>query len=389
MAHPSAEAPSAVTSAFHALNVPVHRASTVLFGDTASFLARRSQLFDGFSYGLYGTPTTRALETTVAQIEGGLRALLLPSGLAALTHTTLALLVPGDQVLVADCVYGPTREHGASMLRRLGIRVDFFAADASDIRPLLGERTRLVMLESPGSYTMEVQDIAALCEQAHAAGALVLADNTWGFGNTHLFEHGVDVVASALSKYAAGHSDVCMGSVVVRDEALFRRLKSAFAGLGSGVSSDDAYLVQRGLQTLEVRLAEQARRGVVVSHWLREQPDIECVLNPGDPLDAGYARCQRYFTRGNGLLSFVPRRQDLPALAAMIDGFGHFRIGASWGGTESLVALADLTASRSVRRFDSGPYVVRLHVGLEPLAPLLDDLRAGLARLRQHPLPAI
>lgn len=373
---------------FNALNVPVHRASTVVFDDTASFLARRSQLFDGFSYGLYGTPTTRALEAAVCAIEGGTRTLLVPSGLAAVTHPTLALLTPGDQVLVADCVYGPTREHAVAMLRRLGMRVDFFASDASDIRPLLSDRARLVILESPGSYSMEIQDIAALCEQAHAAGARVLADNTWGFGNTALFAHGVDIVASALSKYGGGHSDVCMGSVTVRDEELFRRLKTVFAGLGTGVSADDAYLVSRGLATLDVRLAEQARRGVTVSRWLRRRAQalgVALVMNPADSDDAGYARFSRYFTRGNGLLGFVPERQDVGALAAMLDGMTRFRLGASWGGTESLVALADLSSARSVRLGLPGPWVVRLHVGLEPFQDLLDDLAQGLQRLAAHP----
>ncbi len=373
---------------FKALNVAVHRASTVVFDDTASFLARRSQLFDGFSYGLYGTPTTRELEAKVAEIEGGARALLVPSGLAAITHPTLALLAPGDQVLMADCVYGPTREHAVSTLRRLGMRVDFFAADAADIRPMLSDRARLVILESPGSYSLEIQEIAAVCEQAHAAGAHVLADNTWGFGNTNLFEHGVDLVSTALSKYAGGHSDVCMGSVTVRDEDLFRRLKTSFAGLGAGVSADDAYLVSRGLATLELRLAEQARRGIAVSRWLRENAPaigVAQVLNPADPDDAGFGRFQRYFRRGNGLVSFVPTRQDVGALAAMLDGMAHFQIGASWGGTESLIAIADLSTTRSVGLGLAGAWVVRLHVGLEPIQLLLDDVALGLGRLAEHP----
>lgn len=370
---------------FSALNVPVHRASTVLFDSTAAFLGRRAELFDGFSYGLYGTPTTRALEEAVAGIEGGRRTVALPSGLAALTHTALALLGPGDHVLVADCVYGPTREYCASTLRRLGIRVDFFAPDADDIGALFEERTRLVILESPGSYTFEIQEIASLAAQAHERGALVLADNTWGFGSACLFEHGVDVVATALSKYAGGHSDVCMGAVTVREDSHFRLLKAFFAGLGTGVSSDDAYLVQRGLSTLEVRLEEHARRGLAVSAWLRRQAGVAAVLNPADPADAGHARFQRYFRRGNGLVSFVPARQDLEVLARFIDGLREFRIGASWGGTQSLVALADLSDSRSYRPRCGGPYVVRLHIGLEPFEALLEDLRGGLDRIHEDP----
>jgi cysteine-S-conjugate beta-lyase len=370
--------------AFRALNVPVHRASTVLFPDTASFLARRAQLFDGFSYGLYGTPTTRALEQAVAQIDGATRSLLVPSGLAAVTLPTLALLAPGDHLLVADCVYGPTREHCTGTLRRMGMRVDFFAGDAGDIRPLLSNQTRLVILESPGSYSMEMQDIAAICEQAHAAGARVLADNTWGFGSSRLFEHGVDIVATALSKYAGGHSDVCMGSISINDEPLFRQLKSFIAGLGSGVSSDDAYLTHRGLHTLNVRLDEQARRGLDISAWLRRHPAVEQVMNPADPQDAAHARFCASFSRGNGLISFIPRAQDPAALAAMIDGMRCFRIGASWGGTESLVALADLSSARTVRARRAGQFIVRLHLGLEDFATLKADVASALERLQSH-----
>lgn len=385
--HPARPTPNGDNPRFTALNVPVHRASTVLFDSTAAFLSRRAELFDGFSYGLYGTPTTRALEDAVASIEGGARAIAVPSGLAALTHPILALAEPGDQLLVADCVYGPTRDFCASTLRRLGLRVSFFAPDADDIEEALEPRTRLVVLESPGSYTLEIQEIAALARQAHQKGALVLADNTWGFGSSQLFDHGVDIVATALSKYAAGHSDACMGAVTVRDEALFRRLKAFFAGLGTGVSSDDAYLVHRGLRTLDVRLDEHARRGLEVSRWLRRQEGVARVLNPADPQDPAFERFGRYFRRGNGLVSFIPARQDLPALASFIDHLEHFRIGASWGGTDSLVALADLSAARSLRPPGSGGYVIRLHVGLEPLAPLLADLARGLDRLRSHPAP--
>lgn len=373
------------SAAFRSLTPAVHRASTVVFEDTASFLARRSRLFDGFSYGLYGTPTTRALEQAVAAVEGGTRSIVVPSGLAAITQPALALLAPGDQVIVADCVYGPTREHSASLLRRWGVRVDFMPAEADSIAGMLTDRTRLVILESPGSYSLEIQDLAAIASQAHAVGARVLADNTWGFGSSRLFEHGVDVVSTALSKYAAGHSDVCMGAITVRDEALFRQLKTAVAAMGLGVSGDDAYLVMRGLATLDVRLDIQAAHALEASRWLRAQSGVARVMNPADPEDGGHARFARYFSRGNGLVSFVPERQDLGALAAMIDGLQRFRIGASWGGTESLVALADLSTARSAPQRAVPMYVVRLHFGVEPVEPLLQDLAAGLARLRAAP----
>ncbi len=367
---------------FNALNLPVHRASTIVFDSTQSFLSRKSQLFDGFSYGLYGTPTTKALEEQIVLIEGGKRALLLPSGLAALTHALLAFLKSGDHVLVADCVYGPTRAFCESTLGSLGIGVTFFSAGADSVKALLTPTTRMVLLESPGSFTSEIQEIAAICEQAHRAKALVLMDNTWGFGNARLFEHGVDIVCTALSKYASGHSDVCMGSVTVNAEELYRSLKTFVTGMGSGVSSDDAYLVMRGLSTLEVRMAEHARRGLALTQWLRERHEVKAVMNPAAPGDRYFARFGRYFSSGNGLVSLVLKSRDLAAISAMIDGFRHFRIGASWGGTTSLVALGDLSNVRSVEPHPEGSYIMRLHVGLEPIELLYEDLREGFARLK-------
>lgn len=365
---------------FQSLTTPVHRASTLVFANTATFLQRKSQLFDGYSYGLYGTPTTRALEAAVADIEGGQRTVVVPSGLAAITHPLLALLKSGDHVLAADCVYGPTREFLLTVLARLGIEVTFIAADAESIAAQLRPTTRLVVLESPGYYTMEIQDIAPICEQAHAAGCLVLLDNAWGFGASRMFEHGIDLVCTPLSKYASGHSDVCMGAITVRDDALFRQIKTFTAAVGSGVSSDDAYLVLRGLETLSVRLAEHARQGLAVSEWMATQPQVARVFNPALPGDTQHARYRKYFSSGNGLFSVLLREARLPALSAMLDGYRHFRIGASYGGTHSLVAIANLDAARTAGSSPPRGYVLRYHVGLEPLDTLLDDLRAGFER---------
>jgi len=370
---------------FNALNLPVHRASTLVFESTEAFLSRKSQLYDGYSYGLYGTPTTRALEDQVAQIEGGLRSILLPSGLAALTHTLLTLVQSGDQVLVADCVYGPVREFCASTLGRLGVTVDFLPAGADSIAPFLTSKTRIVVLESPGSFTMEIQDIATICAEAHRREVRVMLDNTWGFGNASMFQHGVDIVCTALSKYASGHSDVCMGSITVSDDALYRKLKKFVSGVGSGVSSDDAYLVSRGLSTLEIRLREHQIRGLELARWLRARTEVERVINPADPEDPYHERYDKYFTGGNGLVSFVLKCNALPAIARMLDGFKYFKIGASWGGTSSLVALADLSGIRSLEQFPKETYVLRIHIGLEPLEALYADLDAGFGRFNNAP----
>lgn len=371
---------------FTALTVPVHRASTLVFDTTAQFLARKSRLFDGFSYGLYGTPTTRALEADIAAIEGGHRTVVVPSGLAALTHPMLALLSTGDHILVADCVYGPIREFCNNVLQKMGIAVTYFAADAASVRDHLQGNTRLVILESPGSFTMQIQEIDTICSEAHAAGALVMLDNAWGFGNTSMFEHGVNIVSTALSKYASGHSDVCMGSITVRDESLYRQIKTFVSGIGTGVSSDDAYLVLRGLNSLSVRLAEHAERGLQLTEWLRNRPEVSTVINPAHPDDPQYQRFTRYFRAGNGLITIILQTQDLTRISDMLDGMRHFRIGASWGGTESLIAIADLASSRTVQQWPQGCYALRLHIGLEPLPLLYADLEAGFARLNGEPL---
>lgn len=269
-------------------------------------------------------------------------------------------------------------------LKKMGISVSFFRADADCLGSLLNASTRMVVLESPGSLTMEIQEISTICEEAHAIGALVMMDNTWGFGNSNMFKFGVDIVSTALSKYASGHSDVCMGSVVVKDEELYRRLKTFISGMGSGVSSDDAYLVLRGLSTLHVRLQEHARRGLALTKWLRGRTEVSMVLNPADHDDSQHARFCRYFSGGNGLVSLYLRAASLNAIGAMLDGFGHFRIGASWGGTTSLVALCDLSGLRAVEPCAPGNYILRLHMGLEPVGPLYEDLEQGFARLAAH-----
>lgn len=378
-----ANRPSLPSTAFATLSVPVYRASTLVFDSTAEFLARKSRLYDGFSYGLYGTPTTRALEARIASIEGGTRTVLVPSGLAALTHPMLAFLSEGDHALVADCVYGPTREFCNQVLRRLGVSATYFSGSADSLGGLLQQNTRLVVLEAPGSFTMEIQDIGNICEEAHAAGALVMLDNTWGFSSSNMFSHGVDLVCTALSKYAAGHSDVCMGSITVQNEELYRRVKTFVTGIGTGVSSDDAFLVMRGLSSLHVRLEAHARRGLEVAEWLRGRPEVATVLHPAHPDDPQHRRFGRYFSAGNGLISLVLRTQELARISAMLDGLIHFRIGASWGGTDSLVAIANLASSRTVDPWPDASYMVRLHIGLEPLDLLYEDLAAGFARLNQ------
>lgn len=368
---------------FRPLNTPVHRASTLTFANVQDFLKRKERLFNGFSYGLYGTPTTRELEQQVATIEGGLHCCAVSSGLLAVTQPLLSLLKQGDHILAVDCVYGPTREFCRDVLAQYGIECTFVPADAASIASWIKPNTRLVILESPGSYTMELQDTAAICEQAHAQRALVMMDNAWGFGITRWFEHGVDIVSSALSKYASGHSDVCMGSITVCDEALFKKIKSRLALQGLGISSDDAFLVLRGLQTLDVRIAEHYRRGLTVAAWLEEQTAVAKVLYPPAGDAQRNSLYHSYFSGGHGLISFVLQETQADVIAQCIDSLELFQIGASWGGTHSLVALMQPASSRPLGSWQTDQWVVRLHIGLEPMEEIMADLHQAFKLLNE------
>lgn len=366
---------------FMGFAVPIHRASTIRFKTVSDFTNRRERLFDGFSYGLYGTPTTRYLEQEIAALEGGKYCLTTPSGLSAVNLPMQALLKSGDHILVAQNAYGSTREFCNVVLSRMGVTHSLIPADASTIVPWLTPATRLVLLESPGSYTMEIQDLENIAKEAHRHGALVVIDNAWGLGLTKPFEYGVDIVCGALSKYAGGHSDVCMGSVTVMDRELYETLKTTSFMLGQGVSSDDAALVLRGLQTFELRVDEQAVRALAVADWLKQQPSVARVICPHHPDDPQYKRFQQYFRQGNGLFSVLLKKMPDERVIDMVEGFKHFPIGASWGGTHSLVAPVRGESFPWLPPQEQGCWLLRFHIGLEPFKKLMSDLEIGFRGL--------
>ncbi len=354
----------------------VERASTVVFDDLESFERRIERLYDGFSYGLYGTPTSRRLEDHIARLEGGSRALVVPSGMAAITLATMTVCRGGERVLIPETLYGPARDMILRFLAPLGIEAALYdpKLDAG-IAKLLNPRTRLVWVESPGSATFEVQDVPRIVAAAHAAGALVAADNTWA---SHLFfkplSHGVDISMQALSKHAGGHGDLLMGSVTVPDEILFRRLKDTARFLGYGVSPEDCALCERGLMTMPVRMRHAEATAREVMSWLSRREEVAQILHPSVPTHPGHAVWKRDFTGSAGVFSFVLR----PDLAAMQSGvLGRmrlFRLGASWGGVHSLIAVSDPRKGRTgLGWLRSGP-IWRLSIGLEAIDDLLADL---------------
>jgi cystathionine beta-lyase len=369
---------------FGVVNPPIYRASTILYRTMAEFDARQARRYTQVpGYGLYGTPTTFALAEAVAELSGARHAIVVSSGLAAITQALTALLRQGDHVLVADCVYGPTRDFCTNVLARFGVEVTFYDPLAGGgIAALIRDTTRVVYVESPGTQTFEVQDVPAIAAAAHARGCLVVMDNTWATPlNFRAFDHGVDVEVQAATKYLAGHSDLLLGTIAVRDEALFRKIKDGTAAFGDCAAPDACYEGLRGLRTLAVRLRHHERSALEVAAWLARRPEVARVLHPGLPSDPGHALWKRDFLGASSLFSVLLRTQSAPGVAAMLEGLTLFRIGASFGGFESLVVPARAAEKRTVRPWREPGTLLRLHVGLEAVEDLIADLDAGLGRL--------
>ncbi|HEX6053565.1 MAG TPA: cystathionine beta-lyase [Gemmatimonadaceae bacterium] len=367
-----------------AVNPPVYRASTILFPTVAEWEASRlhSRRFDVVRYGQLGTPTTFALEEAIAALEGGYRAMLLPSGLAAVTTALLALLKSGDHLLMVDAAYAPTRHFCKAILPRYGITTTFYdPCVGQDIASLMRPETRVVFLESPGSLTFEVQDISAIASAAHAAGAVVVMDNSWA--TPYLLpamQLGVDVSIIAATKYIGGHSDVMLGTITTT-EPLYDRVRSMVAELGYCVSPDDAYLALRGMRTLGVRLERHGRSALRVAEWLVARPEVKRVLFPALASDPGHALWKRDFRGASGLLAMVLHEVPKSAVNAFLDSLQLFGMGASFGGFESLAVPFDPAPMRAVRRWPGdGPYV-RIHIGLEDPDDLIADLEQGFERM--------
>lgn len=379
------------------VNPPVVRTSTVRFQDMralADMKARRGQGENVSLYGRHGTDTHRALEAALCALEKARHAWLTPSGLAAISLGMLALVKPGDHVLVTDNVYDPVPHRVAStLLERFGVEVGYFDPHTQSLTSQVRANTVLVYAESPGSILYEVPDLPALARNAHARGLLLMADNTWATGCLmDAFELGVDVVASALTKYPSGHSDVMQGALLVRDDALAARIAPVHEALGHSVSADDAYLVLRGLRTLPVRLQQHGRHALAVAQAMEQHPAVRRVYCPALPSSPDHALWQRDFRGTNGLVTLQMHDFSLAQLNAFADALQLFSIGGSWGGYESLVlpvpaeALAlhtRWTQEEHARQAAGEPAsagVVRLHIGLEDPQDLIADLTQALDR---------
>jgi len=370
------------------VNPPIHRASTILYPTIDAFERRTERKYgDSGSYGIYGTPITFALREALAELSGGARALVTSSGLSAITQALAAFLRQGDHLLVPDSTYGPTRIFCTSTLARFGIEATFYdPAIGGEIAGLMRPNTRIVYTESPGSLTFEIQDVPAIAAAAHAGGAAVFFDNTWGTPlNFRAFDHGVDVEIQAATKYLAGHSDLMMGVITARTEALFRRLKDGIDEFGDCVAPDLCYETLRGLRTLAVRMRRHEESALAVARWLERRPEVARVLHPALPDHPGHALWRRDFTGSSSLFGALLRTESRDAVAAMLEDLALFKIGASFGGFESLILPAQLKNTRTVRPWSERGTLLRLHVGLEAPDDLIADLEAGLRRLAAVP----
>jgi cystathionine beta-lyase len=355
------------------VNVPVERASTILFDRFDEMKGSKAAL-GTYRYGLQGTATHWALSEALTDLEpGAAGTALFSSGLAAITTALLAVLKPGDELLVPDNVYGPTRRFCDTFLKRYGVAARYY--DPLTV-PQFGERTCAILLESPGSMTMEVQDAPAICSAARERGAVTLIDNTWA---TPLFfpaiAAGVDVSILAATKYIGGHADVMLGSVTATAEH-FDRIQTVSWDLGHAVSPDDAWLGSRGLRTMAVRLRQHEESALKVAEWLKGRPEVGLVLHPALPDCPGHEMWKRDFKGSSGLFSFELKGADAKARAAFVDRLQLFGIGYSWGGYESLALPVD--PYRAVSK-PPAPNLVRLHIGLEDADDLIADLGQALA----------
>lgn len=362
------------------VNPAVYRASTITFPSVASLKANDQP----YTYGRRGTPTSRAIESAIAELEGGYACKVAPSGVTAIVSVLLTFLKAGDHLLMVDSAYGNTRELCDGLLAGLGIETTYYdPLIGPGLAKLFRPNTRVLYLESPGSQTFEVQDVPLLSAIAHQHDAVVVLDNTWSGGHYFkAFTHGVDVSIQAATKYIVGHSDAMFGSVVC-NEATWKRFKHAYELLGLFAGPDDMYLALRGLRTLDLRLERHFKNALQVAEWLRQRPEVETVLYPALSNAPGHEIWKRDFTGASGLFSMILKPKPEKALAAMLDNMELFSMGYSWGGFESL--MIPFKPVRTATAWAPAGQALRLHIGLEDPVDLIADLAAGFERLNATP----
>ena len=378
MAHAGRSDPRVVAS-------PVYHVSTVLFKDYADFREREAapRDRDHLYYGRSGTPTTRALEDALTALDDSLGAVITPSGVASITDILSCFLQPGDHLLMADSCYGPTRKFCDGPLKRRGIQTTYYAPSCgADIESLLQPETRMIFMESPGSGTFEVQDVPALMKVAQSRDIITAIDNTWA--TPVLFnplDFGVDLAMQSGTKYLNGHADCLYGVTTTRDSGLYKKLQHYTLATGSHLAGDDAMLALRGLRTLVARLEMHDRHARRIIDWLRDQSAVKRILHPALEECPGHEFFERDFKGASGLFGVIVEMADEAALARFIDSLELFGVGYSWGGFESLCLPMEVTRTAVANDLPDNQRLLRLSIGLEDPADLIEDLATAFATL--------
>lgn len=363
------------------VNVPVSRTSTVLFDTIAELEAASPARLGTLNYGLQGTPTQWSLAEALTELEpGAAGTALLPSGLAAITASLMAVLSAGDELLVVDSVYGPTRHFCDKILSRYGVRTRYYdpLSGPGDVEALLTTQTKAIFLESPGSQTFEIQDVPGICEMARRKGITTLLDNTWATPlRFPAIRHGVDISIMALTKYVGGHSDLLMGSIAANAQ-WFERVQHIVFDLGYAVSPDDAYLAARGLRTMHIRLRRHEESALKIARWLATRPEVTQVLHPALATCPGHEYWKRDFSGSSSLFAFTLKDGDAASAARLVESLEHFGIGYSFGGFESLAL--PVRPTRTASKQPNEP-IIRLHIGLEDADDLIADLEQALTKV--------
>lgn len=364
---------------FGFVNTPVYHGSTILFRTLDELENYKAP----YRYGRFDNPTMRGVEAIISELEGAAGTVLAPSGLAAISIAFLSVLDAGDEILLTDSCYEPTRNLAVGLLKRLGIEGTFYDPRiGGGIANLIGERTKAIFVESPGSLTFEMQDLPAIVEVARARGLVVIVDNSWA---TPLYFQplslGADIVVHAGTKMFVGHSDAMFGTISANDR-VWQQVRKTQLQLGVNASPDDTMLAARGLKTLAIRMKELEARALEVARWLEQQPGVRTVYHPALPSSPDHAIWKRDFSGSGSLFAFELEPGPREAVAAMVDNFGLFGMGYSWGGYESLCIPIHPERIRTATTWASDGCMFRIHIGLEGIDDLKADMSAALERFR-------
>ena len=366
-------------SHFGFVNTPVFRGSTVLFPDLDTIENRTQPYF----YGRTGNPSTASVEEVISELEGAAGTRLAPSGLSAIATAILSVVGAGDDILVSDSAYEPTRNFSNTVLKRMGVTTRYYDPRiGAGIADLIAPNTKAIFTESPGSLTFEIQDLPSIAEAAHAAGAKVLIDNSWATPLYHRpLELGADIVIHAGTKMFVGHSDAMSGTISA-NEATFPAVADTVRAMGVCAAPDDAYLIARGLRTLSVRMAEHQRRALDIASWLQGQDGVRAVLHPALPDHPDNAVFTRDFTGAGSLFGFMLEPAPRAAIAALVDNMQLFGMGYSWGGYESLILSVTPGRIRTAVPWPEQGNLFRVHIGFEDVDDLKADLAEAISRYR-------